>query len=307
MGSLSPAEAEAAWILTGCADAGRRLSSATSAALRGALQSVALTIHSLRPAIQRELWRGHCSAYLPCPYPNTHIRKQKPRTASDADVHQWLLQQPTTVTRWAEAALSSPSPEPLFHAASSSGAHFLPGETVDDQRLAMRFQDELYARQHPVNCSAMPILIMDYFHNAGGFGSWSHARAVALGLGVRANRTVIELPGKQGYTQGAYSNCTRLRGLGGCDIFCPPPRARCRTTGRRWWSETRPTSPGATDPGRAAVCSNTSWYASSTSYDAPVSSVSQCTHTLSTPLFLSLSLPVVPQGPQVRPAHGVLS
>ena len=222
--TLTPAEIEASWILTGQSDATGLLTAATASALREALQAIAVTLLSHRPTLQRSLFVGDCTSYLPCPYPNHHLRQHKPRTDSDMDMYLWLQHHSpllSSPTRFLETFMSDAplSPSFLFHSFSSNGGHFIPGEQLEGQRLAMRFQDELYARQHPADCSKVPILIMDYFHRDGGFGSWSHARALALGLGVRGGRTVIELAGKQGYAQGGYSNCTRLQGLGGCDVF----------------------------------------------------------------------------------------
>ena len=221
--SLTPAEVEAAWILTGDPNPSRRFTAATASAFCPALQAVANTLLSHRLSMQRSLFVGHCSSYLPCPYPNHYLRQAKPRTDSDSDMYQWLMNHSPLLaspTRYVETFMSDAplSPSFLFHAFSAEGGYYVPGEQLEGQRLAMRFQDELYERQHPPDCSKVPILIMDYFHRDGGFGSWSHARALALGLGVRGGRTVIERT-PQGYAQGAYSNCTRLNGLGGCDIF----------------------------------------------------------------------------------------
>ena len=244
---LSEAVREAAWMVTARADAAPLLSPSTAALLHEVLQGVATALLSLRPSIQRALWLSDCSSYLPCPYPNSDVRREKPNSQSDADVHQWILQQqlratephgtsPPTEPLPPSSSPSSPSPSPslLFHALSHVGQHWLPGEPLEAQSLAMRFQDELYARQHPPDCSAVPVLVMDYFHDAGGFGSWSHARAVALGLGIRGGRTVIELAGGKGYTQGAYSDCTRSKGLGGCDIFLPASSCTLPDDWRQW-------------------------------------------------------------------------
>ena len=215
---LSPAEREVAWILTGDRGAHEKLTARTALALRRAVQGVAITILSLRPALQRDLWLSDCTSYLPCPYPNAAVRASHPNTDSDSDMFDHLTAQPSHLPQWTLSLLAPPSPEPLFHSAVPAHSHYAPGELAVDQELAMRFQDDLHARQHPADCSKARVLIMDYFHSLGGFGSWSHARALALGLGVRAGRTVIELEGKQGYPQ-HYSECTKLKGLGGCDMF----------------------------------------------------------------------------------------
>ena len=202
---LRRSEREAAWILSGRANAVDFLPDAVVSTLRSALQRIATIVLSTRPAVQRERWLNDCGSYLPCAYPNHQVLRKNPTTQRDLDVFRWLEK-----SRPAFPQGSSPSPDLLFHAFAPDGQHFVPGEGVEEQRLAMRFQDELYARQHPADCSKVPILIMDYFHDAGGFGSWSHARAVALGLGVRAGRTVIELSGMQGYTQGETAHTALL-------------------------------------------------------------------------------------------------
>ena len=185
------------------------------------LQGITTTTLSVRPALQRELWATNCISYLPCPYPNKALRTAKPATDSDDDVYQQLVSDDRPIlTRWLDALAHPPSPSSLFHADDPLHRHFVPGETVEDQELSVAFQEQLYALQNPPDCSTAKILIMDYFHDLGGFGSWTHARALALGLGMRQGRTVIELPGKQGYPQG-YSECTRVKGLGGCDMFLP--------------------------------------------------------------------------------------
>ena len=89
---LSPAVRETAWILTALMDAAPLLSSRTLVHLSRSLQSVATTLLSVRPSIQRTMWLSDCSSYLPCPYPNSEILREKPHTQSDSDVHQWLRQ-----------------------------------------------------------------------------------------------------------------------------------------------------------------------------------------------------------------------
>ena len=114
---------------------------------------------------------------------------------------------------------SSLSPSPFD---SSLVSHFAPGETEEDQALSQRFQSELYAHQHPVNCSAVKVLIMDFYHGGGGFGSWNHARSIPMAIALRSGRVLIEAPQ---FNQWAYSipwnECVKMRGMGGCDIFLP--------------------------------------------------------------------------------------
>ena len=122
-----------------------------------------------------------------------------------------------------DSSSSSPSAGTAAEAAvpdSLSTLHFAPGELSEDQALSQRFQRELYARQHPVNCSAEKWLIMDFYHAGGGFGSWNHARSIPMALAIRSGRVLIEAPQ---YHQWAYSiawnDCVKVKGMGGCDIF----------------------------------------------------------------------------------------
>ena len=144
--------------------------------------------------------------------------------------------------------LSSPSPSLIFPTAKSSSPS-APGETAADVALAMDFQSRLHARQHPQPsslCSSMSLFVLDWQWKGGGFGSWSHARAMALAVGIRSGRVVVEAEGVGGYTM-AYNYCTRLKGLGGCDVFlalssCPLPsdwRARLADD-RVEWAQTHP-------------------------------------------------------------------
>ena len=218
------AESEAAFILTGDRNAAAALSAPIRSALRLALSAIAFALLTVRPVLQHELWLTDCSSYLPCPSPNAAVRRAHPNASRDAHVVRQLEQLPAFRTHSLDFLLASPpSPAPLFHSASADPQRrfFVPGETAEEQELAMRFQSDLHARQHPANCSAVErIMVMDYFHSGGGVGSWSHARAVALAVGVRAGRLVIEAYDLGGYAH-AYSDCTRRKGLGGCDMFLP--------------------------------------------------------------------------------------
>ena len=226
--SLSPviathAEREAAFILTGEPELAASLSPRSLQRLRRALEGVALTVLSLRPSLQRELWFGDCAAYLPCPSPNSHVRQLRPTGVEDREVFEMQLNRSDGwLSRWTRAWSRPPSPSPLFHAAAAAESRrpFAPGESAEDQEVALRFQSELHALQHPHNCSDARVMILDHYHSGGGFGSWSHSRAVALAVGFRAGRTVIEGEGMGGYPI-AWSDCTRLKGMGGCDLFLP--------------------------------------------------------------------------------------
>ena len=234
--SLSEAEVDVAFMLSGDESAGSRLSEDNKAAFRRAVTGVALSLAAVRPAIQSDLWLTECAAALPCPFPSSVMRETSPTPPSDDDVIRHLTQQHRAIPSWKDTWTNSTTSSTFFHAPSRHGTSvpptspttpLIPGETAEDQSVALRFQSDLHALQNPVDCSTAPVMLMDWFVRWGGFGSWSHGRAVALMVGMRAGRTVIEAQGEGGYHQ-AYSNCTRLKGLGGCDNFlaashCPYP------------------------------------------------------------------------------------
>ena len=228
---LTESEAEVAFMLTGEEGAGSRWSEESKALLRRAVAGVSLSLSSIRPSIQSDLWLTECLSALPCPFPDLALREAAPpNSTTDDDVidrlthdHLWL---PSWMESWAANSTATP---PLFHSPSRVAQHgvpspviplLVPGEVAEGQAVALRFQSDLYAQQHPQNCSTAPIMMMDFYLRWGGFGSWSHGRAVALMVGMRAGRTVVEVEGIGGYHQ-AYSDCTRTKGLGGCDIFLP--------------------------------------------------------------------------------------
>jgi hypothetical protein len=220
---FSPALMEAAWILTGQREAALLLDSCNRLQMSCVLQRLAITVLQIRPALQRDLWVNDCRTHLPCPYPSWQVRVNHPITDTDNDVIAWLLQQADWLSAWTTSWRSLPSPSALFHGLASNTSQpsaFVPGEPMKEQQLAWRFQTEVHARQHPRDCFNASLLLMDAFYELGGFGSWSHARAAAFALGVRAGRVVVEMEGEQQYAH-AYSDCTRRKGLGGCDVLLP--------------------------------------------------------------------------------------
>ena len=224
---LTPSEVEAAFLLTGLpSTAVSSLSSSTRGRLRRALEGVALTVLTLRPAMQREQWVSDCQSYLPCPYPSSALLSTHLTHFNDTDVHNHLVTNSAII----DALLTPPSPSTIFPpppsssppspSPSASSSPLIPGEPLTEQALTLRLQSHLHSLQHPSDCASPPVFVMDFFATGAGFGSWSHARAVALAVGFRMQRLVIEVEGVNLYMS-AYSNCTRTRGLGGCDIFLP--------------------------------------------------------------------------------------
>ena len=242
---LSPAAQETTWLLTGRRNAAQLLQARCNAsalrpiahlpaALPAALQRLTATALHLRPAVQRQLWLGDCRTHLPCLSPDWQTRRLHPRTESDDEPLARLLSSPDWMAGWMQLWHTMPSSDTLFHHlspnASQDAQHsraVIPGEPAEEQQLAWQWQTEVYARQHPLDCSNASLFLMDDFYELGGFGSWSHARAAAFALGVRAGRLVVEMEGTRQYSH-AYSDCTRRKGLGGCDILlrtshCPVP------------------------------------------------------------------------------------
>ena len=226
--SFSHAERQALFILTGISVASPAtpglIPASLRARLRSALDGLALTVLSLRPSLQRELWLTDCGSYLPCPYPS-HITRQHAKGSSHlSDQHTYDTL--TSRTPWLISTLldgsSPPSADSLFHPRGDEphSPSFIPGEDSASQQLSFRFQSELRALQFPVDCSTARLLVMDFNHDGGGFGSWMHSRAASLGVGFRSQRTTVDAPGVGGYVQG-YSDCTREVGLMGCDLLLP--------------------------------------------------------------------------------------
>ena len=217
---LTLAESEVVSLITGASTPS--LLPSTLHLLRASLGGLAFSLSTLRPALHRDLWTANCTNFVPCPWARSQLRRDVGPMVADADVYADLRTRGSWLNTWVDS-LSSPHPpsyEGLFHAAREATAHFTPGETREDQEMAQRFQRELYELQNPADCSQARFLVYDWYHKNGGFGSWQHARAVALVVAFRTGRTLVEAPGMVSYSH-AYSECTRYRGLGGCDIFRP--------------------------------------------------------------------------------------
>ena len=251
---LSPGERELVSILTG-ADGVLTLPSALLRRLRQSMQLLAAAVLVLRPSLQREFWLSSCRSHTPCPSPNAALRRASSGVITDETVRQELTSRPVLLAAVMDSWFNPPDPESLFHTnqpppppattsndtssspptspepLSPSSAsdtplstlHFAPGEVAEAQALSQRFQRELYARQHPANCSAEKWLIMDFYHAGGGFGSWNHARSIPMAIAIRSGRLLIEAPLPPNAGQWAYSipwnDCVKVKGMGGCDIF----------------------------------------------------------------------------------------
>ena len=237
---LSSSEVEAAFLLTGLpTSAASSLSPSTRARLRRALDGVAMTVLAVRPAMQRLMWVGDCQSFLPCPFPSSAVLSAHPTRCDDADVYAHLVNNTATITTLHTLPSSStifPPPPPPLPSPSPSPppssfpppipSPLLPGEPLSEQSLTLHFHSHLHSLQHPSDCSTSPLFILDFFHTSAGLGSWSHARGVGLATGFRMQRVTLEAPrtdpSSPSLYMAAYSNCTRQRGLGGCDIFLPP-------------------------------------------------------------------------------------
>ena len=248
---LSAAEREVIELLTGSREPTLHIPPSLLSLLRLALQRLAETVLRLRPALQRELWKGDCRIHFPCPFPTADLRAQVTTSPfPDSAVHSALLSRPPALTQWLLSWNASHSPDALFHSpptlsssltsAPLSHSHFAPGEPASSQSLAQSFQSALYALQHPVNCSAASFLVLDYWHTGGGFGSWNHVRSIPLALAFRANRTLVEAPiqwaDRWAYVM-AWNDCVRRQGMGGCGLFLPPTSCPLPEDWRRTWEE----------------------------------------------------------------------
>ena len=115
---------------------------------------------------------------------------------------------------------------------------------------------------------------MDWYHTLGGFGSYQHARVIPHLYALRLSRTLIEAagPGWKGGDDGApgampgsaygqaWNECTRERGLGGCEVFlatsnCTLPRDWKARAGeeREEWVRERGPMPGVEEGWGARV------------------------------------------------------
>ena len=222
---LSDGESEAAWLLTGTRSAASALSQRTSWPLRVALGQLAKTLLFVRPALQRDLWLSHCQSHLPCAYPNLAVLlnfTEADNRDPDGDVIDGLCSSKTQLVGLNESMPAPPNVDLLFHAAGAQRSHFAPGETASDQQLAQDFQSMVHNTQHPPNCNATELrfLLQSVFNFKSGFGTYTQSRAAIMAAGIRATRTVMELPGFGDYLH-AFSDCMRRQGMGGCELFLP--------------------------------------------------------------------------------------
>ena len=192
---VSAAEREALSLLTGRFGVSR-LSPSLLSSLRTALHQLALTVLVLRPAVQKALWDGHCRSHTPCPFPDAAQRRATIAPLSDDVLRRALTARPPLLSSWMESWYGNVSAESLFHiergrdAGTGAGEAdyadaltpaipltLAPGELASDQLLAARFQRELFAAQHPANCSAVRWLIQDFYHAGGGASAVGTTRA----------------------------------------------------------------------------------------------------------------------------------
>ena len=235
---LTAAQREVVELLTGRAEV-VRLSPPLTAWLAAAVHRLAEVVLLLRPGLQRDMWMGDCLVHNPCPFPDAESRRQALPPIPDESFHARMTSRLPSLSRWLQSWHSTASADSLFHSQpiplpngsaaavhsspSTSLAYYAPGEHAEAQALSQRFQQELFALQHPANCSEATFLVMDYWHTGGGFGSWNHARSIPLALAMRAGRTLIEAPSHNenwAYVI-AWNDCVRKRGMGGCGLFLP--------------------------------------------------------------------------------------
>ena len=243
--ALSAGEREAVLALTGqfvdvdgastAPSTSGRLSPSSILRLRAHLRSIAATLLHLRPALYLHKWAADCQSFIPCPTPTSSLRRTHPNLSSDLPVYQsWLHTEPWS-TAWARSAYqpptlpptlstpptSDPAVELLFSPPTPSTPWKLLGESADSTALPHRFQADVWALQYPSDCASAPLLVMDWWHVLGGFGSYQHARVIPHMFAMRMGRTLVEAVGlSEDWAYGqAWNNCTRERGLGGCEVF----------------------------------------------------------------------------------------